>query len=776
MDELNKTPGTESTANPSDSTGEQVADLGNGATPELRPPSRSITSKRVVIPADAKRAARRPVPAAAVETAAPAPASTEPSVPSDETGMPAPEQVSAQDISSTAIASAAAVERESPPVAPESETEPAAEVAPLAPAFSTSTEKDERTLVPAALSEQPTELSASSRGLNSTSTPFLPTEPVPLSEAPALKRHNRILEFALWGIAILLLAATAFFVIPLFFPNLFSNQGAVTNPPTATVQVAIASTQAPSPTTTLLPTEAPTQAANPAVTSVPLIIPTPPPDGLQISLLPDGNLSGWVTDGTANVNYADTSLLAGKSEGKSYTSILQFNLRNLPANTKVLFAVLEMTGRDDSKLSSAGEWQVEFVESPIGTDWSAATPEQIISAKSLGVIGTLDAADLGNGQLNRIFFDSTQMQMLSQQFKNGNVVLRIRGPEGDGNNLFAWDSGVGGSALNAPTLHLVAVPGNYVVITNTPLPRNVLTAAAYVVRGTDAAKRNGTPTPFPPGVATATPGGEQVEIPVETAIPQNDATAIARAQLATAIARTTGTYTPTPKGAVLIFPTFTPVVISPNELATATPIPPDANLLEIPIDYDQCNCQGRILVYSNRYGGDKAYPIMVEPDGTELGKLSGDLYYRLAAAREQYSPDRKRRIIYPEDSRRIQQIGIEDVETGEITFLTKFPKGVAYDGAWAPDGSAIVFVGTEADNADQIYLYDMGTQQLSVLIKTPGGQPWFKHPSWSPDSQKIVYWSSVSGLKQIWVMNRDGTNQVNISNNDFNEFDPVWVK
>lgn len=782
MDELNKTPGTESTVNPSDSTGEQVADLGNGETPELRPPFRSITSKRVVIPADAKRAARRPVPApavesaAAVDSAAPSPAPTEPSVPSDETGMAAPEHLSAQGISATAIASAAAVERESPSVAPASQTEPTAEVAPLADAFSTSTEKDERTLVPAALSEQPAEAAASSRGLNSTQTPFLPTEPVPLSQAPALKRHNRILEFALWGIAILLLAATAFFVIPLFFPNLFSNQGAVTNPPTATVQVAIASTRAPSPTTTLLPTDAPTQAANPAVTSAPLIIPTPPPDGLQISLLPDGNLSGWVTDGTANVNYADTSLLAGKSEGKSYTSILQFNLRNLPANTQVLFAVLEMTGRDSSKLSSAGEWQVEFVESPIGTDWSAATPEQIISAKSLGVIGALNAADLGNGQLNRIFFDSTQMQMLSQQFKNGNVVLRIRGPEGEGNNLFAWDSGVGGSALNAPTLHLVAVPGNYVVITNTPPPRNVLTAAVYVVRGTDAAKRNGTPTPFPPGVATATPGGEQVEIPVETAIPQNDATAIARAQLATAIARTTGTYTPTPKGAVLIFPTFTPVVISPNELATATPIPPDANLLEIPIDYDQCNCQGRILLYSNRYGGDKAYPIMVEPDGTELGKLSGDLYYRLAAAREQYSPDRKQRIIYPEDSRRIQQIGIEDVETGEITFLTKFPKGVAYDGAWAPDGSAIVFVGTEADNADQIYLYDIGTQQMSVLIKTPGGQPWFKHPSWSPDSQKIVFWSSVSGLKQIWVMNRDGTNQVNISSNDFNEFDPVWVK
>ena len=70
------------------------------------------------------------------------------------------------------------------------------------------------------------------------------------------------------------------------------------------------------------------------------------------------------------------------------------------------------------------------------------------------------------------------MQLLAQQFKSGNLVLRIRGPRADGDNLFAWESGVGGSAVNAPTLHLVAVPGHYVIITNTPPPRNVLTAAA----------------------------------------------------------------------------------------------------------------------------------------------------------------------------------------------------------------------------------------------------------------------------------------------------------
>lgn len=774
MDEMNQAPGTEPNTNPSDSDRDTAANPANGQPKELQPTSRSITSKRVVIPADVKRT-KRPTTATVSAQVAVAAAATDAASAVSQDTAPEPTDAVTESAASVAVASSARPGDETSnastiePAEPESEHAVSTETIP--------TPQAERTLVPGILSESRNEADAGGLGLNPTTLPYLPDQAALAAGVEKPKRGSRVLEFALWGIAILLLAATAYFVLPLFFPNLFSNPEVVSNPPTATVAVAVAATNAPSPTTTQLPTQAPTQAApGQAPTSSPLIIPTPPPNGEQISLLADSRLSGWVTDASANVNYGDASLVAGTNQANAYTSILQFNLRNLPTTTQILFAVLELTGRDGTKLAPSGEWQIELVENPLGTDWSAATPEQITTAKSLGVIGTLSADALGQGVLNRIFLGEPEMQLLEQQFKNGNAVFRIRGPQSDGDNVFAWESGVSGSAANAPTLHLVTIPGNYVVITNTPPPRNVLTAAAHVVRGTDAAKRNGTPTPFPPGVATATPGGEVVEIPVETALPGNDATAIARAQLATAIARTTGTYTPTPKGAVLIFPTFTPVVISPDELATATPIPPNANLLEIPIDYDKCNCQGRILVYSTRYGGEKAYPIMIDPDGAELGKLSGDLYYRLAAAREPYSPDRTRRIIYPNDSRGVQQIGIENIETGEITFLTNFPKGIAYDAAWAPDGSAIVFVSTELGNADQIYLYDFGTEQITVLVETPGGQPWFKHPSWSPDSQKIVYWSSVSGRKQIWVMNRDGTDQQNISNNDVNEFDPVWVK
>ena len=769
MDEINKPPGDETTPNQSKPAAQPSSTPTNAQPTESRPPARAITSKRVVIPADAKRAAKRQPQAEG--DSAPRATLTEPEA--TEPAAPKQEQAAAAVIAASTVSQELASAQTQPVVTANAPDETIA----AQTANTVSTAADTRTLIPNPITPQATS-ETKVRGMSPSNLAYEPGNPAFETTREPRKRGNRVLEYALWGIAILLLLATAYFVVPLLFPNLFSNPGTTTTAkPTATAQAIAAVNKSPSPTTTQLPTQTISLEPTAVVaTEEPLIIPTPPTDGEQLSLLPDGALSGWTATGDPTVTYADNILQAGTLDGKAYTGILQFNLRNLPTDSKILFAALELTGRDNAKLSSAGEWQIDLVENSLATDWANATAEQIETAKSLGVLGTFNASDLGVNKLNRLFMDATQLQMLEQQFQNGNAVLRIRGPQDSANNLFAWDSGVGGAAINAPTLHMVVIPGSYVVVTNTPAPRNVLTAAAYVVRGTDAAKRNGTPTPFSPGVATATPGGEIVEVPFETAVAGNDATAIARAQLATAIARTTGTYTPTPKGAVIIFPTFTPVVISPDELATATPIPPDTNLLDIPIEYEKCNCQGRIILLSNRYGGDKPTPIMIEPDGTELGKLSGELYYRLALAREQYSPDRKRRIIYPKDSRDVQQIGIEDLSTGEITFLTKFTRGVAYDGTWAPDGSTIAFISTEADNADQVYLYDFGTEQVSLLIKTPGGQPWFKRPTWSPDSKKIAYWSSISGTPQIWVMNRDGTNQQNISNNTFKELDPVWVK
>jgi TolB protein len=54
---------------------------------------------------------------------------------------------------------------------------------------------------------------------------------------------------------------------------------------------------------------------------------------------------------------------------------------------------------------------------------------------------------------------------------------------------------------------------------------------------------------------------------------------------------------------------------------------------------------------------------------------------------------------------------------------------------------------------------------------------WDKHPSWSPDGTQIVFYSNrEGGHKQIWIMDADGSNQRNLSHDEFENWDPVWIR
>jgi Tol biopolymer transport system component len=47
--------------------------------------------------------------------------------------------------------------------------------------------------------------------------------------------------------------------------------------------------------------------------------------------------------------------------------------------------------------------------------------------------------------------------------------------------------------------------------------------------------------------------------------------------------------------------------------------------------------------------------------------------------------------------------------------------------------------------------------------------------SWSPDGQKIAFWSERDGMPNIFVMNRDGSNPINLTSApDLEALNPSW--
>jgi hypothetical protein len=94
-------------------------------------------------------------------------------------------------------------------------------------------------------------------------------------------------------------------------------------------------------------------------------------------------------------------------------------------------------------------------------------------------------------------------------------------------------------------------------------------------------------------------------------------------------------------------------------------------------------------------------------------------------------------------------------------------EGTARAVALAPNGGMLAYDATHGSPDRRIYF--LGTaenQQFAVEI--PG-----EHPSWSPDSNQIVYRSGRNGAQGIWISNRDDSGAHTITNDGSDAF-PAW--
>lgn len=563
-------------------------------------------------------------------------------------------------------------------------------------------------------------------------------------------------------------------------------------PPTSTALVAAVSSPLPatktaSPSRTPTPKPSPTSpVVRPAASTEPLVIPTPPPDATLLTFSPNSERTGWVGSKELGPHWRDRNLHSGSFQGQTLVGVVQFDLTTLAPGSKILYAALELTGRNAKNLGTSGQWNFSLIRSGTGPEWADPTYDTVTQAAPLATLPTpIPVANLAVGQTNRFVLDSSQLKVLENQLEQGTITFRLDGPDEPKDNLFTWDAGPG---IGEPTLYVIVVPASFVVITATPTPADLFAAATLVARQTEQVRQYGTPTPFPRSVATATPGATGVV--VVTAVPTavNLATAIARSSYATAVAATTGTFTPTPPNMVTTTPTpqfiqvtqFTPAptpLPRPTEVSLLefrkTPIPPESGLI------------GRIAFKTDRDGGQEQVWVM-ESNGTVVGKLTGTDYYRVAEVHDLYSPDWLYYLDYSKDERDKWQIVLFDVSKGIFTPMIQEDRAMTgagvYDAAWSPDGSKIAFV-SNASIGSEIWLYDIRTRTRKRLTYSwsdavAGEWTHNRHPSWSPDGKSIVY-SSIANSKstwQIWVINADGSGARILNASPFNDYDPVWVK
>jgi len=97
--------------------------------------------------------------------------------------------------------------------------------------------------------------------------------------------------------------------------------------------------------------------------------------------------------------------------------------------------------------------------------------------------------------------------------------------------------------------------------------------------------------------------------------------------------------------------------------------------------------------------------------------------------------------------------------------------------AWSPDGQGIAFssrpVDTNqngridgGDNSQLTLMSITGTNRIPLTSLQPasGQSAWAQKPAWSPDGGRLAFESNQSGQWDIWVINRDGSNPKNLTN------------
>lgn len=310
------------------------------------------------------------------------------------------------------------------------------------------------------------------------------------------------------------------------------------------------------------------------------------------------------------------------------------------------------------------------------------------------------------------------------------------------------------------------------IVTATPTPVDVLAAATRAVRLTAEALTTGTPTPLARNVLIATKTPTPMVV-TSTPTAENNATAVAMALRETAIAFTTGvppmvTATPTPRSASgSSGPTATPLAIALGDL-TATPTP--AATAPFPP-----SLVGKILFLADLDGRKGAEAYVMNPDGSEIAKLTSMEFYNRANARESYAADRRFRAFVRREQggKQLLQIHYADAEFGTEHLLTRFGAGTAWDPAWSPTGDAVAFVSNES-RTDEIWLVRKG--EWPAIKLTQNDWAWDHHPTWSPDGSQILFSSNRNGRQQLWVMEPDGSKQRVLVELPFEAWHPVWVK
>ncbi len=206
----------------------------------------------------------------------------------------------------------------------------------------------------------------------------------------------------------------------------------------------------------------------------------------------------------------------------------------------------------------------------------------------------------------------------------------------------------------------------------------------------------------------------------------------------------------------------------------------------------------RDLYRAPRAGGDAvrltdaaggSFDPAVSPDGATVAYASGrdgdlELYVQALTGgvvhRVTSAPGEDRRPAYRPDGARVAWLATRDgrarvwtmaADGSDALALADDPRPIEHlDLAWSPDGTRIALI--EQASPTELNLVVVDAVRRREVSRLTGGLN--EHPAWSPDGQWLVFSSTRTGDRDLWLVRPDGTGLRQLTDREGADWLPRW--
>lgn len=180
------------------------------------------------------------------------------------------------------------------------------------------------------------------------------------------------------------------------------------------------------------------------------------------------------------------------------------------------------------------------------------------------------------------------------------------------------------------------------------------------------------------------------------------------------------------------------------------------NIIEIP---------GSVAFVTNRHGASELY--LMRPDGENQTRLTQNTGVRDEAP--SWSPNGSQIAFVTTRNGTFDIAVVSSIDGSDVTILTD-NSAADTDPAWSPNGQFIAFVSNRT-GTDQIYVMNADGTDV-IQLTTEGGN----YPTWSADSTRIAFSSTRTGNADIFALDLTDEEAIpsNITLNPASDSEPVW--